>query len=269
MRKARKKKVIYYNDEINDDFAGTKIRTRRVGSDFRFIRKHPLFRFCSAIVYYLVAYPIAWFYERVILGMRIVNKGSMKALKHTPGFIYGNHTGFIDAFTPNILSLPYRRNRIIVGPDSVSIPGITGVVQMLGAIPLPTELRGMREFSRAVEYYHKSSNITIYPEAHIWHFYNGVRPFSDASFVYPVRYNAPTVAFFTAYTKPRGFLSFLRRANVTVFVSDPIYPDTSLPERERQRDLRDRVFGFMKEKSVYSDYEVIRYQKAENKQTSG
>ena len=265
MKKRKQKPIIYYNDEINDDFAGTKINTRRVGADFRFVHKNLLWRACSAFLYYLIAYPIVWFYERVILRVKVVNRGAMKHLKNTPGFIYGNHTGFIDAFTPNVLSLPYRRNRIIVGPDSVSIPGITGIVQMMGAIPLPTELRGMRAFSRAVDYYHNSSNITIYPEAHIWHYYCGVRPFSDASFVYPVKYDAPVVAFFTAYSKPKGFLSFMRKANVTVYVSDPIYPDPSLTPKERQTALRDRVYEFMKEKSALSDYEVIRYEKREER----
>ena len=102
-------------------------------------------------------------------------------------------------------------------------------------------------------------NVTIYPEAHIWPYYTGVRPFPDASFCYPVKFNAPTFAFFTAYTKPRGLLSRFRKANMTVFVSDPILPDPALPPRERQREIRDKVYRFMLEKAKESTYEVIRY----------
>ena len=84
----------------------------------------------------------------------------------------------------------------------------------MGAIPLPTKISGMRKFYDAVEHYHKSSNITIFPEAHIWPYYTGVRPFSDASFAYPVQMQAPVIAFFVAYTKPTGLFAALKKANI-------------------------------------------------------
>lgn len=258
------KKIFYYDDELNDDFAGTKINTCCVDEKFPYLRGGFLWRMCSFLLYYPVVVPLVWFYMRVILRVRFVNRKAVKRCGKTPYFLYGNHTGYIDAFTPNLISLP-RRNRIVVGADTVSIKGLRTIVQMLGALPLPTELRGTRHFSQALSTYHKKDNVTIYPEAHIWPYYNGVRAFTDASFGYPVKHGSPVIAFFTAYTKPKGFLAFFRKANITVYISDPIFPDEGLPYREARKSVRDQVYAFMQDKVKYSDYEVVNYVKRTQK----
>lgn len=259
MKRKAPEKVVYYTDELNDDFAGTDIEKKTVDENFPY--EHSLiWRFAAWIVYYGVAMPLIWLYERVLLRMRFVNKKAMKQVKGKPCFFYGNHTGFYDAFTPNILSFP-RSNKIVVSSDTVSIKGLKNLTQMLGAVPVPTGRSGMKKFLQAIERHHKRSNVTIYPEAHIWPYYTGVRAFKSTSFCYPVKYGAPTIAFFTAYTAPKGFLSCFRKANATVYVSDPIYPDEGLTGKAAQQNLRDKVYAFMLEKSAYSDYAVIEYVK--------
>ncbi len=255
-------KTIYYADEKNDDFAGTHIKGCAVDESFPYIRRSPLFRAASFFLYYFVAFPLVWFFERVILRMRFVNKKAVKKCRGQHYYLYGNHTGWYDAFTPNLISVP-GRCRIIVSKDTVSIKGLRTVVQMLGAIPIPTTVHAMKRFGEAVDLHHKDSNITVYPEAHIWPYYTGVRRFSDVSFSYPVRQGAPVIAFFTAYTPPKGFLSCFRKANMTVYISDPIYPDRTLPEREARKDLCERVHAFMREKSQLSTYEVYAYRQTE------
>lgn len=252
------KKIVYYSDETKDDFAGTNIAKKKVDANFKYIRKNPFWLLLSFVLYYLIAIPLVWVFERIILRVKFVNKSALKPYRKRCCYFYGNHTGYIDAYTPNLLSIP-RRNRIIVGPDTTSINFLKNITQMLGAIPLPTEMSGMRKFSEAVDHYHKKCNITIYPEAHIWPYYTGVRPFSDASFAYAVKHNAPVFAFFTAYTRPKGFLSCFRKANITVYVSEAIFPDEGLVGREARMNLRDKVYNFMLSKSELSDYQVIKY----------
>ena len=254
----KEKKVFYYDDELNDDFAGTKINTCCVDDTFPYFRDGILWRTCSFLLYYGIVVPLVWLCMRVILRVRFVNRKAVKRCGKKPYFLYGNHTGYIDAFTPNLISLP-RRNRIVVGADTVSIKGLRTIVQMLGAVPLPTQFRGTRRFSQAISTYHKRDNVTIYPEAHIWPYYNGVRAFTDASFGYPVKHGSPVFAFFTAYTKPRGIFSCFRKTNITVYISDPIFPDEGLSYQEARKNVRDKVYAFMKEQSKRSDYEVVRY----------
>ena len=157
---------------------------------------------------------------------------------------------------------------IVVSPDTVSIKGLRTIVQWLGAIPTPSDVSGMRNFKTAVMHSSESRNVTVYPEAHIWPYFTGVRDFPDTSFIYPVERNAPVIAFFTAFSEPYGFLSCFRKANMTVYVSDPIYPDPALPPREARKELRDKVYAFMKECSQkHSNYEVIQYIKTEKKES--
>ena len=258
-------KIIYYSDELNNDFAGTNIKTACIDEKFQYVHKGFWWRALSFVLYYVVAFPLVWIYENIILQVKFVNKSALKKYRRRSCFIYGNHTGFYDAFTPNLISFPHR-NSIIVGADTVSIKGLRSIVQMMGAFPLPDNYHAKKNFLEGLEYLvKKGENITVYPEAHIWHYYNGVRPFGEGSFYYPVKFDTPVFAFFTAYTKPKGLFACFRKANITVYVSDPIFPDENLPAQEKITDLRNKVYNFMVEKSKLSDYEAIKYVRQENK----
>lgn len=267
----KKTKIIYYSDELNDDFAGTNIKQKKVGSNFNYIQKNIIKRIFAFLIYYLIAIPVIFCYTRCMRHVKYINRKAVRKLKG-PCFMYGNHTGVIDAYSPGLICFP-KRSKILVSADTVSIKGIKNIVQMLGAVPVPNDASGMKKFVKAIQYYNeKKYTITIYPEAHIWPFYTGVRQFKDTSFAYPVMTNTPVIAFFTAYSKPEGFMQKFRKANVTVYVSDPFYPDTTLSRKEAQKKLRDEVFNFMKECSEkYSTYSVIEYrpisEKPENIET--
>lgn len=256
MKKEKSKKKFYYSDEINDDFAEMNIKTKSVDKNFKFIHKNPLWQLCSFILYYIIAFPIIWFFMRIIMRVKIVNKKALKKVKNA--FIYGNHTGILDAYIPSLLTFP-RKNKIIVGPNTVSIKGLKNITQMLGALPISNDTAGTKKFLEAIKYYGKKHDIIIFPEAHIWPYYTNVRNFKDSSFIYPIMLNKPIIVFFTAYTKPKGFCSFIRKANMTVYVSDPIYPDEGLSKQEAKKNLRDKAYNFMLDKTQYSNYEVIEY----------
>ena len=66
--------------------------------------------------------------------------------------------------------------------------------------------------------------LAIFPEAHIWPFYTGIRPFSATSFRYPEKLNAPVVAMVTTYRKAARSVSLFRRPGMTVTLSEPFYP---------------------------------------------
>ena len=97
--------------------------------------------------------------------------------------------------------------------------------------------------------------ITIYPEAHIWPFYTGIRPFPAASFGYPARDGAPVYAMTSCYRK-RRLGAFPK---VVTYLDGPFYPDSSLPLPERKQRLRDQCHAAMvkraEENSTYAYYE--------------
>ena len=49
------KKVIYYKDELSDDFAGTSIRAGRIGDNYVFIRRNFLWRMLCVLLYRVIA----------------------------------------------------------------------------------------------------------------------------------------------------------------------------------------------------------------------
>ena len=261
----RNKKVIYYKDLLNDDFAGTNIKEKRVDGKYKYIHKNIFWRLGSFLFYHIFAFPFLAFYVRFIAGVRFKyeNKKELKALK-SKYFLYGNHTGVIDAYIPSMIAFP-RKSRIITSPDAVAIKGVASAARLLGALPVPTTTTAYKNFINAIEYYYNTrSPIVIYPEAHIWPYYTDIRPFVDTSFSYPIKLNAPVVAFVTTYKQPTNKLHKTKR---TVYISKPFYPDPEKSVKEARKELRDKVYNWMKETvTKYSTYNYIEYIKVENEE---
>lgn len=190
-----------------------------------------------------------------------MGKERLKENSNRGYFIYANHTQpFADTFIPSLANYP-KRNFLIVNPENVSMPGMRTLVEMLGAIPIPCDTGGMRNFLKAVEdKIRRGYSVTIYPEAHIWPYYIGIRPFRAVSFRYPVKLDCPVYALTNTYHR-RGKTD---KADIVTYVDGPFYPDPALNPRERRQKLRDQVYDCMKARSAESDIEVIRYRRAED-----
>lgn len=238
------KKTVYYKDALHDDFANTNINTQQVSADFPFVHRNPFWIFLEFILYRLIATPLVFLIGKIGFGLRIRNRKVLKKLRKTGFFYYGNHTnGMMDAYTPTLAAFPHKAH-IIASPDAVSIPGIRQIVQMLGAIPLPSTLNGFRPFTEALALRIAQKHaVAIYPEAHIWPWYTGVRDFPDGSFAYPVNNKAPVIAAATTYRQRRVFKKFW--PCMTVTLSEPFEPDLTLPPRAARKKLRDEVYTWL------------------------
>ena len=158
----------------------------------------------------------------------IIKEIKKRGKKKQGFFMYGNHTQQTgDAVIPSLCVNP-RSVYIVVHSNNVSMPYLGRVTPYMGALPLPDNLKAARNFKEAVHTRYKQGNIVlVYPEAHIWPYYTGVRPFPDSSFAYPIKCNAPTVAFFTAFSKPvpaaaRTAAMFFITCSVCVRMSSPL-----------------------------------------------
>ena len=258
MKRHEPKRVIYYRDAMNEDYAGTNIETQTVHADFPFLPEGFFFRVFGWMAYYLLAIPLVYLCCFVICGYHVKNRKAVRALKKSGFFLYANHTHFTDAFLAPIVAFP-KRAFVLVSPDTVSIKGIRTLVQMLGAIPIPQERKAIPLFCNAVEARAVEGRcISIFPEAHMWNYCTFLRPFHVGSFRYPVSYSKPSVAVAVTYQQRK--LPFLKTPKRTVFVSDPIYPDLTLSAKQAQRKLAEQVEQFIKEKTEqYSDYKYYDY----------
>ena len=260
----KKQKTIWYADPLSDDFAGTDINTRTIPADFPFVDDRPLYKLAAAVVYEGFVRPLITVYIRLRYRQRFVGLEKLRAQKGG-AFVFANHTMRTgDAFIPNIMD--YRRkNYIITGPDAVSIKGVSTLVRMLGAIPLASTSKGAAVFFSALERRcAEGSTVTVYPEAHIWPYYTGIRPFKATSFRYPARLGAPVFALTNVFHKKR--FSLTRTPRVESFIDGPFFPDPELPERQAAQALREQVYETMLDRARLSDYEYIRYRPIEEKE---
>jgi 1-acyl-sn-glycerol-3-phosphate acyltransferase len=255
-----KRKVIYYTDELNDEFSSAEITPRFIGDDYVYEKKGALYSLYRFFLYRAVAAPLAFLYVKLSLHQKTVGREKLRAFRKSGIFLYGNHTQQIgDPLTPNVFCFP-KRVSFVVHPNNVSMPVLGRLTPDLGAIPLPDTLEARRNFTSCVETRIKEGEaVVIYPEAHIWPYYTKIRPFTDDSFIFPAKSGAPVFCFTNVYRRRR----IGRKPKMITYIDGPFHPDLSLAPRQRRRALRDAVYGAMCERAKLSDAEVIRYGRRE------
>ena len=251
----KEKRIIYYKDELNDEFSKAKITPRIIDETYLYEHKNSWWNFASFLLQNILSMPVKIIYGKMKLRMKYVGKEKLKQYKKQGYFIYANHTQeFADVFIPSLPVYP-KRNFFIVNPENVSMKYLENAVQMLGAIPIPSNIKAMKNFMESIKTkINKKYSITIYPEAHIWPFYTKIRPFKAVSFKYPVQLNTPTFCMTNTYQQ-HGKNKF----RLVTYIDGPFFADQSKSVKEQQQELRDMVYNKMVERSKNSNYEHIKY----------
>jgi 1-acyl-sn-glycerol-3-phosphate acyltransferase len=251
-------KVIYYKDELNDEFSSAEITPRKIGGDYKYERNSVLDKILHFLLYRIVEIPVAFCYLKLKFGHKIVNRQAIKPYLGKGCFIFGNHTqALADPCVPTFITFPHRAN-IVVHPNNVSIKIIGKCTPYLGAIPLPDDMAASRNFLKCIESrLKKNQAIFIYPEAHIWPYFTGIRNFPSASFHYPVKYNTPVFCFTNTYKARKH----RKTPRMVTYVDGPFFPNEELPLMQRKTELRDRVYACMCKRAENSDVNVVEYRK--------
>lgn len=238
-----RKETVWYTDPVHDDFAATngKIDVTEIGGDYDYGFRGPVRRMLSFFFYRLIATPLVFLFCKVFLGYRIRNR---QVLRNIRGgyFLYGNHTQNIcDAFLPSLITFP-RACDIVTAPDASSIPGLRYIVARMGGVPLGTTLEGKIHFLKSLEDRTGAGRaVAIYPEAHIWPWYNGIRPFPDGSFAFPLKFSVPAVPYVVVYRQRKLFKNLPPRAEI--FLGPVLRPE----ELKTRTAMRDAAYKWMHE----------------------
>lgn len=249
-------KVIYYSDELNDEFSTAQITPRKIDEHYKY-DGIPVLRKISHIFWYrIIFYPGAFIYLKLCYHHKIVNRKAFKGYKKGAFFLFGNHTNeMADPYIPSFVVCP-KTNFVIVHPNNVSMPFLGRITPALGAIPLPDNMAATKNFLNCVSKKIKHNHVvTIYPEAHIWPFYTKIRPFVDASFRYPVQYNTPVFCFTNTYQKRKHS----SKPKIVTYIDGPFFADKELSPKEQRSQLRDQVYNAMVQRSQNSNLELIKY----------
>ena len=183
----KEEKIIYYKDELNDEFAGDSIVARKIDENYFYGDNSFLWRFKHYFWYKIIAHPIAIIFMKCKYHHTFVNKKVIKPYINKAKFQFGNHTNNVmDALIPTFLQFP-NHNYVIVNPNNVSMPVLGKITPYLGAVPLPDNMAATKNFMNIIKLrIHDNRTVSIYPEAHIWPYYTDIRPFPDTSFSSPV-----------------------------------------------------------------------------------
>ncbi len=260
-----KEKVIYYSDEKNDDFSGTNIKRKNLKSNYKYTSYNPLTWFMTIFLTYIIVIPIFFFVG--LFKHRITYKNK-KVLKQTKGkgcYLYSNHTLILDPGYDTMHINLFKRHVIIASTETFSInPIISYIVRCLDVIPVPNKNDELMS-KNYIDYLSKSvtkkhRKVIMYPERHIWSYYNDIREFTSGQFRYPVNDNVPSYSITKTYVKTK----FRKRPKVVCYISGPFYPDNSLPYEDRVNKLRDEIYASMKQNvKEHGSYAYIKYIKKE------
>lgn len=248
------RKVIYYEDELNDEFSTAQITPRIIDENYTY--EHGFFwNFCSYIMQNIISMPIKLLYIKLKFHLQYIGKEKLRPYKKQGYFVYANHTqAFADTFIPSVANYP-KRNFLIVNPENVSIKYAKTAIEMLGAIPIPANKEAMKKFLAVIERrIQKTNSITIYPEAHIWPYYTKIRPFKEVSFKYPISLNTPAFCITNTYQAYKK-----NKLRIVTYIDGPFFANTTLNKKEQQRDLRNQIYACMVKRSGNSNIEYIKY----------
>ena len=250
-------KIIYYEDELNDEFSKSSIEPRIIDENYKYVHKNPLWNLCSFVLQNILSVPIKILYAKIKFRIKYIGKEKIKTYRNEGYFIYGNHTQpFADTFIPSIPMYP-KRNFLIVNPVNISLKGTGTLVEMLGAMPIPSNKSAMKNFLNAIKQkINKGYAITIYPEAHIWPYYTKIRPFKDVSFKYPIQLEKPAFCITNTY---QSYGKNNKKIKIVSYIDGPFYPNKELTLKEQQKELRNKIYNCMEERSENSNIEHIKY----------
>ncbi|MGN1226406.1 MAG: lysophospholipid acyltransferase family protein [Candidatus Cryptobacteroides sp.] len=230
--------------------------------DYRYIRDRFWERHFGRLLYYIFGLA-GQLYWRICLRARFIGVEKLSSLPRDKGyFIYANHT---QPFGDPMLAMAIgcslkvrRRNRAIGSPANFGLPVLGPLFPAMGGIPTASDREGLQKMEEAISYYaRKAQPVVIFPEAHVWPYYTGIRPFGTVSFHYPVKENLPCFSMTVCYKKAKVGKKPLAK----IYIDGPFYPEENLPIKKRKTYLCERVRDAMLRRASESDYEYVKYTK--------
>ena len=253
MGKEKKEKEIRYYDSFLCEFESPVKAPEDFYSKFNYQNKRFFYTLTCFLLRFAIAPIPAFVYSRLIMRERVVGKSKLKI---KGGFVlYGNHTEpVLDAVTPHTLVFP-RRAKTVVSPDNFALPFLGKIIGYLGAVPVPCDLKTSRGFRAALgDALLRGEAVVVFPEAHVWQGYTGLRPMDSSAFGFPDKFSVPAFSATRVYKKSKLF-GFKR----VVYIDGPFYPDKTIPLAEAQKKLEGELTGAMQARTALSDFVMFEY----------
>ncbi len=210
-------------------------------TEYPYIDRSPLFRLKQGVVRFLL-YILVWPITTIRLGLKIEGREILKEHRETlkKGVIScSNHVHLWDYLCIMKAVRPFRTNVLSWAPN---INGENGtLIRMVGGIPIPdTDLAATKTYFKTVtEHLRNGGWLQIYAEGSMWEYYAPIRPFKPGTARFACECERPVLPIGFSYREPGWIRKHLFRqiACFTLRIGEPIFPDGSLPLKERRTDL--------------------------------
>jgi 1-acyl-sn-glycerol-3-phosphate acyltransferase len=249
---------VRYYKSFDQDFEETRNQDYKIPENYQWIHYNIFYSFFSFLLN-IVVVVMDFIYMKFIGHITVKNRSLLLKAKLKGGYyLYSNHTIlFGDVVNPFCITFP-THPYIICSPANLGIPVAGKMLPMAGALPIPDKLSDMHKLNEAIATRLKQGNaIVTYPEGHLWPYYTKIRPFADAAFHFPVKYNAPVYVATSTFKKSR----FYKKPKITIYLDGPFYPDDEIPKKQARAKLEYEVRKTMERRSKHSTYEYITYRK--------
>lgn len=231
-------------------------------ADYPYIDNSRRFRFVDFLVRVVlrtVVFPAAY----IRLGLRVKGKENLK--NHRDEIKRGvvsvcNHVHMWDYIGILCAIKPIRPRLLTWAPN---INGENGsLIRHVGGVPIPEgDVKATKAYLRAMhDLLSDGGWLHIYAEGSMWEYYAPIRPFKQGVAYFACDSNVPVLPLAYSYRKPCWFRRKILRqiACFTLNIGEPIYPNESLPKKQRQKDLTVRcheavcaLAGFKAGENIY------------------
>lgn len=213
--------------------------------DYPYIDESALFRFkrfMTRIMLRVIVFPLM----KIRLGLRLEGRENIKNYKDVinKGIVSCcNHVHMWDYIAVMYAIRPFKPYLLAWAPN---IRGENGkMIRAVGGIPIPdNSIHGTRAYMEAVSGMLKKGGwLHIYPEGSMWEYYRPIRPFKKGAAYFACKNGVPVIPMAFTYREPGALRKklFGQIALFTLHIGEPLYPDETLREKERETDLLRRA----------------------------
>ena len=177
---------------------------------------------------------------RIALGFRIVGRKNARALRGHGVVTVSNHVHPLDCVMLS-LGIGLRRIYYVSLASNFCIPVVRHLVRGLGGVPLSGEpgqtTRLIKEMTAALK---DGAAVQMYPEGVLTPYSGEPHAFKRGAFLLAAQAGTPVLPMAFTIREPAGlYRLFRRKPLLTLHVAPAVYPDASLPERQRIQRLQE------------------------------
>ena len=216
---------------------------------YPYIDKSKSFRFKDFLVRILLNI-FVFHLARIRMGLRVKGRKNLKIHKEeiNKGVVsVCNHVHMWD-YLGVLYAIRHHKPKILAWANNIRGEN-SALIRHVGGIPVPDDnMKGTIAYFDAIRKLLNSGGwLHLYPEGSMWEYYAPIRPFKRGAAFFACAYDKPILPLAYSYRRP----SWVRRkifrqiACFTIHIGEPIYPNQTLPIKEREIDLINRSHDAM------------------------